>query len=173
MKTIKDITSLMLQYRECCLSVWNGFLRHLQSPENYWDKLDAFHDIAVQLFSVFILPDSDGIKKSPSYYGKLEVLNNIRVRLNAPNTPIAISRDLCNWDYPIRNSYWDYPVRSLSDEQVSLRFMDFFDFDRQGIMKLEYYRVRIVDSIYPELIGHDALLKVEDCTVEIDQSEDN
>ncbi len=157
---ITDITALMLQYRACCLAIWNDHCQALPAPVNHWDRLDAFDDITVKLFNMMVLSNVDNIldiDKSPSYMENLNVLPELRVRINAP---VAIARSK-------EHSPWDHPVTVVDDEQTDFRFVDFFDFNRQGLLRFEFYRVRIVSSIdHPEVIGHDALLNVEDCRVE-------
>jgi len=161
---MNDITDLMLQYRECCKLVWNDFYKQHPSFVNYWDCLDAFNDVAVRLFSILVLSKSgipEIISKSPSYKAHKNVLNNIRVRLKTPDARVAIER------VKGQGCYWDHPIDVLTDSQVDFRFIDFFDFDKQGPLQYEYYLVRIVQSTtYPEIVGHDALIKVECCVVE-------
>jgi hypothetical protein len=79
---------------------------------------------------------------------------------------------VCRFRYAEKRTqrrYWDYPVKIMKPGESDMCFVDFFNFNTTGSRDYELCRVRIVAStVYPDIVGHDALLAWNDVRVLID-----
>ena len=58
-----------------------------------------------------------------------------------------------------QSDYWDHPLTEIKKDDLVMVFIDYFDWDEMDLIDLRYYRVRIIaSSVYPDLVGSDALI---------------
>lgn len=153
---MKKITVQLNIYRECARNLWNVYFLDLVPEKEAWDIQDEFEKICTMLFSSLVLNPLglSSFNKSYSYEQYPEPIDALHVVPITTEVPININREKkCS-------GYWDHPIKTISPDDVDLRFIDLFDFDKMGFREFEYYRVRIVDSsASQELVGRDALLR--------------
>lgn len=161
------ITTDIHKYRECIGFLWNSCCYKEDGSQFDWDGFDLFDDICVSLFSLMILRPYGwtAYRKSNSYEKIPNPVPCIHVvPIFKDNIPILVNRDIKS------GGYWDYSVGAINKSDVDLQFIDFFDFDVQAPRYFEYYRVRIVNAKHDmSLIGRDALIKVDDAEILIDE----
>jgi hypothetical protein len=172
---MKDVTHLILLYRECARTLWNMFFQpqlyeYVRDNRSQWDIIDGFHEISTMLFTSLILAplDRQDYKKSHSYEGYKKILPFLHV---VPDVSSGVSISI-NREVNTTSGYWDYPVKCVKPADADMRFVDFFDFDVRGMRDFEYYHVRIIASPeYPDLIGRDALIRPRNVRVLHDEKE--
>lgn len=153
---MKEVTQILNEYRECVRNLWNMyFLKQLSSGKE-WDIFDEYDDVCGKIFSSLVLSsfNKDSGKKSSAYAKTPEPLSCLRVEpIVESGIPIIASREKGSF------TYWDYPVSIIKSSEADMRFIDFFDFNLLEFREFQYCRVRIFSSnVYPDLVGHDALL---------------
>lgn len=147
-----DITDAVGRYREAARHLWNSaFLA--SKPD--WDARDRFSVVATALFDGLVL-EPCGISDAhlpalwearPAHFGRIAVVPA------TSHVPIMINRGVG------ANGYWDDPVARIAVESMSLRLVDFFDWNELGLREMRFVRVRIVGSAeFPHLIDRYALL---------------
>lgn len=154
---MKNVTQLFNNYRECVRNLWNiHFLKYKSVASNEWDFFDAYDDICSLLFVSLVLNriDRETYKKASAYVSSPEPLLFFRVIPSVETgVPLNVSREKNNLHY------WDYPIDLIKPNEADMRFIDFYDFDLLEFREYQYCRVKIIDSnVYPDLVGHDALL---------------
>ena len=145
-----DVTEAMNAYRECARGLWNNFLRRGAD----FDMADTFSVLSDRLFGELVLRPlgERGYKKASvddpyPFLRVMPVVDPVPIMINRP------SQD--------RNKYWDEPVTKLGLKGLSLLFIDYFDWEQLGVLDLQYYRVRIVQSDeQPHVAGRVALVDV-------------
>lgn len=151
----------MLRYRDCCREIWNTYCGFGVKPNDDWNRRDLFCDMSVGLFRLLVLSpltSNQKICKTPGYFEHPDCIKQIRVMPKKAVTGIYVSREIG------KASYWDFPVKRDTLDACDFCFIDFFDFDVQGKLEYAFYRVRIAgNSVCQEVIGHDALIKVDAC----------
>jgi len=160
-----DVTSRMNGFRECVRHLWNvDFLPLVEAARDRWDLRDGFDDVCSLLFASLVvdplgaaLPPSVGRTLAPDRTAGAPALPWLRVVPNGPaGVPIMINRD------PLSDQgYWDHPVHRVSETDVDLRMVRWFDFDVLGFRDLRYYLVRIQGATDPDLTGRAALIECE------------
>lgn len=153
---MKEITQILNGYRECVRHLWNTYFIIKVSSNQSWDLLDEYDEICKQLFNSLVLSQIDGPTYNKAVYSDSspEPLLFFRVEpIVETGIPLHVSREKENVHY------WDYPITQIKSGDADMRFIDYFDFDLFGFRDFQYCRVRIINStVYPELIGHDALI---------------
>jgi len=145
---MEKATNIFQQYRECARHIRNAYY----VPRNLSDGdiVEAFDELSILLFRHLVL-------------GELGVNRELNDWLSEPASifPIVPSGDVC----PIminrkeQSDYWDHPLTEIKKDDLEMVFIDYFDWDDMDLIDLRYYRVRITaSSVYPELIGSDALI---------------
>lgn len=161
---MKNITQLMNKYKECARNLWNVyFLNQLSLCDSFndnWDICDEFDKICQLLFLSFVLGpiDRTHFNKSCSYESNPLPLRFINVVPKSESkVPIFINREI-----GAPTGYWDHSIRAIKKNELDLCFVDYYDFDKQGVRDFKYCHV-VVDSssLYPELIGYHALIECE------------
>ncbi len=154
------LTSQIHEFREAVRHLWNSYLR----SDATWDTADEFTRIAAILFSECALRRVD-VEARPIPIGHgAEVLHEYRIFARPPGR----LRFHANRDVPA-SGYWDHPIEWIPPEKPqTIHPICFFDFDVLGWRRIQYYRVRIVESSsHPELNGRDALIECGDVDVEV------
>ena len=152
---MKDVTLHLLRYREAARHLWNTFLRQDGTfargtiPES--DVLDDWDSLQKNLFSALVLRHTGDSAR-------------LRVVPTTASVPAMISRTRP------AHTYWDHPIQRLGPSDT-LRFMEFFDFDRSGFLDFAYYRVSIdASEQQTSLVGHEALIEVQYANVFVDDA---
>jgi hypothetical protein len=150
-----DITEDVGRYREAARHLWNSSFR-VGSAD--WDARDRFGVVARALFDgLVLLPHGIGdahlpamSEPRPGHFARIAVVPA------SGDVPIMINRGSG------ASGYWDDPVSRFAAESMSLRLVDFFDWDELGMRELRFVRAQIVDSAaHPHLVGRYALLDCE------------
>lgn len=164
---MEDITHILEHYRETARHLWNtGFLL-LDTEQDLWQLHEEYADIAGRLFTALVLSHLGRVDRQTLREDEVAPQPLLFLRVVPSGDSISL---LVNRTMP-PSGYWDDPVSVISREDADLRFLRYFDFDLVGPRDLEYYLVRIIASPkYPHLIGRDALLRVRDAKVVLDES---
>jgi hypothetical protein len=168
---VQDVTQLLNAYREAARLIWNNFLR---DPDESAHGLNAdnerycdYNGLTKILFGSLVLRPLGRADFLDSYWDRdhlffswFELVPFLRV-VPRSECPAMITR------VPAQagTTYWDAPVTRIVPD-ADLRYVECFDFDQMGYRDLQYYRVRI--QAFPghqELLGHDALVEVQDARV--------
>ena len=80
-----------------------------------------------------------------------------RLQVVPKTTPVGVPI-MINRDPGSESGYWDHPLRQVSPEDVSLRFVRWFDFDELGFRDLRYFLVRIASASRDDIVGRAALI---------------
>jgi hypothetical protein len=165
-----DLTLHMLKYREAARHVWNCFLWDDEDfltgkfPDGF--ILDRWEAIQDELFAALVLrytgdDTPEAVKLAP---GLAKPLRFLKVVPTSPEVPAFVSRT------KPAQTYWDHPVRRLGPMDT-LRFIGFFDWDKESYLDFKYFQVFIEASEqHPELAGHEALVEVQYAKVLLDDS---
>jgi len=162
---MKDVTSILNNYRECIRHLWNSYFLHEgEVPPLYTDDLlDQFEEVERVLFSALVLTRINKIS-SEERFGK-EPLPFLVIAPAAERVPIMINRFSSDG-----NRYWDEPVKEIGRSEARLHFIECFDWNSYGHLDLKYYKVRIslfpTHSIYE---GRDALIEVQHVRILFDE----
>jgi hypothetical protein len=154
------LTSQIHEFREAMRHLWNSYMR----SDATWDTADEFARIAAILFSECALRRADvEARPIPMDHGS-EVLTEYRIFAgHSGRLPLHANRDIPasgDWDHPIA---WIPPEKPQTIHPIC-----FFDFDVLGWRRIQYYRVRIVESSsHPDLNGRDALIECGQVDVEV------
>lgn len=156
---MNDITTSLMRYRECSRSLWNIYLLD-RFEEVGWDLIDDFHGLTGVLFDRLVArgPAANIIRSKAE-----QTSPYIRIIPREGGAPIMINRpstDGCN--------YWDDPVREVLPTDVDMQFVDFFDWQINGIRDFRYYEILIREfDKHPDRIGRKALIEVNYATAEL------
>jgi hypothetical protein len=161
---MRDVTGLMNAYRECARHVWNV---NFSGRDNIGGSLDSFGRVRDILFNALVVDElfyeekADGGDIPPPA---------IRV-VPQPRTLILIKR----LSRPGEASYWDEEKDLVvGADEITLAFLNYFDFSQIPVMDFSYYRCRILK--FPkraEYEGREALIAVRDAKVYHDEEEDD
>ena len=158
-----DITERLNKYRECVRHLWNTYyFEPWMQEENIHDRADEFEHICAMIFSSMILNPLGAYdyKKSKPYRPPQDPLDCLVVIPLNPGVPIFINREIK------QSGYWDHSINFLKPDDVSLIFIDCFDFGNYEFRDFEYYLVRIVDSsLDSNLTGRDALIRPQHANI--------
>lgn len=152
---VRDITQLMTAYRECSRNLWNVYF---SEREDIGGSLDTFGQIRELLFDALILSELP--------YGETGVTDSSSLVLNIVpqgRSLILIQR----LSGPGEAGYWDQEKDMVvSPNDITLAFIDYFDFSQVPIQDFHYFRCRIVSfPSHSEYEGREALLAVTSAKV--------
>ncbi len=150
---MRDITELMNAYRECSRNLWNVYF---SGRPDIGGSLDAFEQIRHLLFESLVV---SGL----SYEGEAEGEDipppALRV-VPRERALILIERP----SGPGEAGYWDQEKDMVvGPNDITLAFLDYFDFFQIPIMDFRYYRCKILS--FPsraEYEGREALINAVD-----------
>jgi hypothetical protein len=158
------LTSHVHEFREAARHLWNSYMR----SEATWDTADEFARVAHILFAECALGRA-GVEARPIPMDHgTEILAEYRLFAgHAGKLPLHANRDIP------ASGYWDHPVEWIPPEmKQTIHPICFFDFDVLGWRRIQYYRVRIVESSsHPDLNGRDALIECAHVDVEVRDAE--
>ena len=120
------VTDHVLAFRECARTGWNGFFRHL--PDGWHEFIDVERALYAGLVRVQAF---DGVGPT----GR-EVIH-VRPHFGADGLEVFWARG------QQEGRYWSWQPRRLRACSISLSFLEFFDWDRDGIRDFQFLRARV------------------------------
>jgi hypothetical protein len=160
---MRDITQLMNAYRECSRNLWNVYFA---KRENVGFSLDAFEHIRELLFDSLVVSDL-------SYEGDAEGKDIPPPALRV--VPRARSLILIKRTSGAGGSgYWDQEKDMVvGPNDVTLAFVDYFDFSQVPIKDFHYYLCKILNFPgHADYQGNEALVEVSNATIFHDELAD-
>jgi hypothetical protein len=67
------------------------------------------------------------------------------------------------------DGYWDHPLQRVTEADVDLRLVRWYDFDELGFRDFRYYLVRIDSAAREDIVGRAALIDCEYAHVLLDE----
>jgi hypothetical protein len=146
-----DITNLMNTYRECARNLWNAYF----SPREFaWDLHDEYESIRKLLFDALVVYELDLNEESSGHDAAPPPV--LKVVPYATSVPILINRPSDDGA-----GYWDQEMdMSVSESDIQLEFLDYFDFSKYPVKDFQFYRCRILQfPKHAEYEGREALIE--------------
>lgn len=151
-----EIGQLFRLYRESSRHLFNVAFKPIidevyegsfEGFNSAWDVIDRFEEVNRGLFDNLILKTLN----VPGELGRENPL--LRVVPTSPSVPIAIENPKGD-----NNKYWDYPLEWIEPDDITLHFMEFFDFNGLEYREWKYIRAYIADCRKdPIVAGREAL----------------
>ena len=146
---MRDITELMNSYRECSRNLWNVYF---SKRKDIGDALDVFEQIRELLFDSIVLSEL-------SYEGEAKGAD-----IPAPALKVVPQRSLIlikRLSKPGEAGYWDEEKDMIvGPDEITLAFVDYFDFFRPPIKDFRYCLCRILSfPNHVEYEGREALFE--------------
>ena len=140
--SMRDITELMNSYRECSRNLWNVYF---SKRKDIGDALDVFEQIRELLFDSIVLSEL-------SYEGRAEGEDIPPPALKVvPQRSLILIRRL---SAPGEAGYWDAEKDMIvGPDDITLAFVDYFDFFQPPIMDFRYCLCRILS--FPSHVGYE------------------
>ena len=160
---MRDITELMNAYRECSRNLWNVYFAR---RENVGGSLDAFAQIQELLFDALVVSEL-------SYEGEAEgedIPPPVLKVVPWERALILINRSSGSGE----SGYWDQEKDMVvGPEDITLAFVEYFDFSQVPIKDFHYYHCKIVSfPRHADYEGRGALLQVTDAKIFHDELAD-
>jgi hypothetical protein len=161
---MRDITDLMNAYRECSRNLWNVYF---SSRPNIGGSLDSFGHIRESLFNALVVDEL-------FYEGEAEGDDipppALRI-VPRPSSVILIERPAPEGSA----GYWDQ-VKDMvvGPDEITLAFVDYFDFSQIPIMDFRYYLCKILYfPAHDNYVGRKALIEAVNARVFHDEPADD
>lgn len=161
---MRDITELMNAYRECSRNLWNVYF---SKKPNIGGALDSFDLIQRMLFNALVIDEL-------FYEGEAEGENipppALRV-VPKRRALILIERE----SGPGQAGYWDQEKDMVvGPEDITLEFLDYFDFAQTPIKDFRYYLCNILSfPSHTAYVAKKALIEAVDGHVFHDEQADD
>jgi hypothetical protein len=156
---MNEITKALMQYRECCRSLWNVYLFPV-AEEIGWDVVDDFRDISRLLFTRLVTDRvgdvslNDGTS-APQYIRVIPIPGDQRIMILRHSSTSTMK-------------YWDDPISNVNASEIELQFTEFFDWQDLAIRDFQYYKVVIrAFAEHPDRVGREALMEVGHANLEL------
>jgi hypothetical protein len=160
---MRDITELMNTYRECSRNLWNVYFSR---RKDIGGSLNAFEQIRHLLFDSLVLTEL-------SYEGEAEsdVAPPPALRVVPRARSLILIKRLSGLG---EAGYWDQEKDMVvGPDDISLEFVDYFDFFQVPIKEFHYCLCKIVSfPSHVEYEGREALVEVLNAKVFRDESAD-
>ena len=145
---MENVTDIFQQYRECARHIRNAY--YVPKDMNDGDIVEDFDALSVLLFRHLVLGEVGVDRESNNWLSEPALIFPVVPSGNV--CPIMINRKE-------QSDYWDHPLTEIKKDDLEMVFIDYFDWDDMDLIDLRYYRVRITtSSVYPDLVGSDALI---------------
>ncbi|MET0026035.1 MAG: hypothetical protein ABW101_00240 [Candidatus Thiodiazotropha sp.] len=113
--------------------------------------VEDFDEISIMLFKHLVLGELQLEREKFDWL--TQPSKQFIVESSAEDLPLMINREG-------QSGYWDNPISKVKKGDLTMHFIDYFDWDSMDQIDYRYYRVRIVASDkYPDLVGNDALIE--------------
>jgi len=171
---MKDVTGRFNAYRECVRHLWNGyFLEAIGHASDKWAASEGFDDVCATLFGSLVVAPLGVVSASArSVLSRSRDLDGLAIewlhvvpRATPASVPIMINRDPRS-----DGGYWDHPLRQVSQSDISLRFVRWFDFGELEFRDFRYFLVRVASASQSDVVGRAALIECEYADVFLDES---
>ena len=160
---MRDITELMNVYRECSRNLWNVYFAR---RENVGPSLDAYEPIRKRLFNSLVADEL-------SYEGTAERADLLppALRVVPEHRSLILIKRL---SAPGEATYWgDARDLYVGPEDITLEFIDYFDFSNLFLRDFQYYLCKILRfPSHPEYEGRETLIQALDGRVFHDEEHD-
>src|ERR1700674_3767515 len=125
-----DITTLMNIYRECSRNLWNAYF---SSREDTWDLHGAYESIRKQLFEALVVNELHLYEECAEHDTLPPPV--LKVVPRTTSVPILINRPSDGGA-----GYWDQERDlSISEGDVQLAFLDYFDYSQYPVKDYHFY----------------------------------
>jgi len=131
---MRDITELMNAYRECSRNLWNVYF---SKRKDIGDALDVFEQVRELLFDSIVLSEL-------SYGGEAEGedIPPPALKVEPRKRALILIKRLSG---PGEAGYWDQEKDMVvGPGEITLEFVDYFDFYQIPIMDFRYFRCRVL-----------------------------
>lgn len=161
---MREITTLMNAYRECSRNLWNVYF---SKRENIGGSIDSFEQVRSLLFKALVV---DELSYSGEAEGKDIPPPALRV-VPRPRSPILIK----HVSTPGAGGSWEREKDTfVGPGEITLAFIDYFDFAMIPIIDFRYYRCMILTfPSHAEHEGREALIEAQDGMVYHDEEHDD
>ncbi len=147
----------MNTYRECARNLWNAYF---SSREFTWDLHNEYENITKLLFNALVVYELDSEIECCGI--GIAAFPRLNVVPSSNTVPILINRPSKDG-----NGYWDQEMdMSVGADDISLMFLDYFDFAKFPFKDFKFYRCKILQ--FPKCIqyeGREALIEVSDTKI--------
>jgi hypothetical protein len=163
---LNEATRALIQYRECCRSLWNLHLQRIAESAG-WDVVDDFREICKLLFDRMV---ADRLDFDLALGASVPANPYLRIVPAKVGMPIWVENPRPN-DSCV---YWDDRIERVTpDSGADLQLIDFFDWENMDIREFQYYEVLIRAFVeHPDRIGKRALVEVRNANVELVENEE-
>jgi len=150
-----ELYTSILQFRSLSSIIYNStVLPTIKCEKDFnlaWDLIDEYNVIIKSLFNIAILERF----KIKGEYG--QPIDKILLVPNYDHVNIYIQNDKIDG-----NVYWDYPIKRCNKKDLTLLFVEFYDFDDFNYRYNQYIKCKITDSrISKDIIGKYAIIEPE------------
>jgi hypothetical protein len=160
---MEDVTDIFQLYRLSLREIWNRAF--WSDPElRTWNSAHHFQALKPHLFRALVTEKLDrdaccltGNAADGRRFYIVPSIPSAGDDTRSAQVTILHEKPEGGWD-------WDRQV-VLKSSEVTMMFVDFFDWGLLGYRDLRYYLVKISHSNTPELVGRAALVDVYDATV--------
>jgi hypothetical protein len=145
----KDITGIFQNFRECARHIWNTYFRTLD------DGAHKFINVERELYGTMVLEQIYGDSDYKADEG--EYVKSFKVE---PSDEIDCINVLLGNEIQKNYTKWDDILITVS--KTELRFMEYFDWEDEGIRDYKYIRCRVVkceDNM--DIINKDILIDTD------------
>lgn len=158
MPEVVDVSDLLQRYRLVLRSIWNEFF-WLDPGLRVWDSVDRFEALKPQLFQSLIV---DSIaERGCCQAGESESFDLLVVPA-IPSTAGPKVAFLKVLESTTGGDVWSNETR-VTDGELEMKFIDFFDWALLSCRDLRFIRVRIMNwTGKPEYVGRDGLVDVNE-----------
>jgi hypothetical protein len=163
---MEDITRALDATRACLRDLWDTYFYAGDTITTYpAETRDLFEEIEVRVFGALVLQGLSRLASMDRY--RVEPLPFLLVEPSLhPGTPLLINRPSSDG-----NRYWDAFHGEVESGEVTLYFMQWFDWDVYARREYQYYEVQI--GAFParsEFVGRRALIEQRAARVLFDAS---
>jgi len=145
----KDITDIFQNYRECVRHIWNTYFRMLDDGAHKFINVERELYVALVLEQIY---DDDDYNEDEGEYVKTFVVK--------PDSELYSIHVLLGNEIQKKHIKWDEVLITIS--KTDLRFMEYFDWEDEGIRDYKYVRCRVInceDNL--DIINKDILIKTD------------
>jgi hypothetical protein len=146
---MQDVTSLMLNYRECSRNLWNTYFGGSKDMRGL-DRV--FEEISKLLFEGLVAKQV-GAQRTQALTLLVRPFATLPILIRRPSTD--------------GNVYWDQePDLRTENDGTRLAFIDFYDFFEDPVKDFRFYRCRILKlPRHPKYEGAEALVDISNAQV--------
>lgn len=155
---MRDITNLMLEFKEAVRHSWNVYFAKSKSPMSP-EMQDAFEHVELGLFQAIVLTPMGAFDRADLYRRQPLPFILAKPQKERRELPLRVGvRDENG------NTSWETPISVSVDSRSAFEFLDFFDWYPYGYIDLPYVRARVASlASEPSLEGAMVLIEQIHC----------